>query len=496
VSGGAGVAVVGGGIAGLAAAWELCSSGAGLEVVVLEADERPGGKICTGEVGGRRVDLGPDAFLLRRPEALELCRELGLDGELVHPATTRAYLWCGGRLRPLPGALALGVPTRLGPLACSGVLSVPGLARAALDLCRPPASWRRARRPAVTAPGPPASPASPPTPGPAHLDAPIGELVRRRLGRQVVERLADPLIGGIHAGDVGAMSAAAVFPRLLEAARAPGSLMRALRDTAPAPAGDAGPAAPAVFAGVRGGMARLVERLVSALGEAGAVVRTGFRVDAVDRGRRWELTGAGGERVEADAVVIAAPAPVAGGLLRPHSPRLAELLGSVRYAGVVLLTMRFAAAGRGELPPGSGFLVARTGGAMLTACTWMSSKWPELAVPGEVLVRASLGRDGDERALHMDDETLVARTTAELAAPMGLRTPPEEVVVTRVPSAFPQYPVGHLGRVAAMEHEAARLGGLALAGAYLQGVGLPACIASGRRAARAVTSHLEEAARR
>lgn len=490
--GGPAVAVVGGGIAGLAAAWELCSSaGTATRVVVLEAGVALGGKIGSGEIGGRRVDLGPDAFVARRPEAVELCAEVGLASELVHPATSTAYVWSRGRLRPLPAGLALGVPTRLLPLARSGVLSAAGLARAALDLCRPPVAVRTRRRVHGNGAGLTTAAAS---------DAPIGELVGRRLGREVVERLADPLIGGIHAGDVRSMSAAAVFPPLLEAQRRPGSFMRALRGaTPPTAASTSGPeasSAPApVFSSVRGGLSVLVDRMAAALGERGADVRTGSAVEALGRGERWMIETAEGPPIEADAVVLAVPAPAAAGLVHPHASALAEQLRSIRYAGVVLVTMRFARADVGGILPGSGFLVPRTGGGMVTACTWMSSKWPALARPGDVLVRASLGRDGDDRPLHLDDDAVVQRVVEELTPAMGLRGRPDETVVARFPASFPQYDVGHVAKVAAIERAAASVGGLSLAGAYLQGVGIPACIASGRRAARAARPHVEEAAR-
>ncbi|MDE3085378.1 MAG: protoporphyrinogen oxidase [Acidobacteriota bacterium] len=462
------MAVVGGGIAGLAAAWELAGGGApgtpgtpGARVTVLEADGRLGGKIERRHFAGRHVDLGPDAFVARRPEAVELCQELGLGDELVTPAETAAYVMAGGRLRRLPAGLALGVPTRLGPLARSGILSPAALARAALDVVLP----RHA--------------------GAAPSDAAVGPLVAGRLGRQVVERLADPLVGGIHAGSVEEMSAAAVFPDLLRAAGQGGSLMRRLRP--PAPSGAPAP----VFRSLRGGLAALVDHLAEALGRAGVELRTGCEVRRLERRGRWVLDTADGAPLEADAVVLAVPAPRAAALVAPHDAGLAELLGALSYASVTLVTLRFATGDVPPLPPGTGYLVPRTGGAMVTACTWMSAKWPELARPGDVLVRASLGRFGDDRALAMDDDALVGRAVAELTPALGLRGGPTDAMVARFPLAFPQYTVGHLDRVAAMEQAAGRLGGLALAGAALRGVGIPACIASGRRAARSVVGHLE-----
>jgi oxygen-dependent protoporphyrinogen oxidase len=472
------VAVVGGGVSGLAAAWELVhgeGGAGGAEVVVLEADRAPGGKIGTTDFGGRRLDLGPDAFVTRRPEALALCRQLGLEDELVAPATTTAYLLVDGRLRSLPAGLVLGVPTRIGPLARSGILSGAGLGRAALDLVTPRGGGGR----------------------PLQADDSVGHVVRRRLGPEVAERLADPLIGGIHAGNADEMSAAAVFPALLAADARSGSLMRNLGRTRPAPAKTATgtDASLPVFMGLGRGMGRLVDTLVAALRRAGVAVHTGARVQRLERRqRRWVLDTAPGAKVEADAVVLAVPAPVAASLLRPHSAALAQQLDSIAYASVTLVTMRFTDPGLPRLPPGSGFLVPRTSGGLVTACTWLSAKWAQLSRPGELLLRASLGRYGDDRAAAMDDDEVLCRALGELAPAMGLGGRPEESMVARFRRAFPQYAVGHVDKIAAVQRRAADLGGVAIAGAALHGVGIPACIASGRAAGRAVLSQLEEPA--
>jgi oxygen-dependent protoporphyrinogen oxidase len=484
------VAVVGGGIAGLSAAWELTCAAPGTRVVVLEADGRLGGKLRTGAIGGRAVDLGPDAFLARRPEAVALCHELGLGEELVSPGARHAFVWARGQLRALPAGLALGVPTRLYPLARSGILSPFGVGRAAVDLL----GWPPRRR-------------APVSNGP---DRPVADITRQRLGHEVTERLVDPLIGGIHAGDTTTMSAAAVFPALLAASARPGSLMRALRPAATASATsamseksaphdhkNAPDSEPPVFYGVRGGLARLIDALSTSLAARGVDLRLRTPVEhlawrgpgdpesPVPARPGWVLHTPTGT-LESDAVVIATPAGSAAALLDPVDPTLAAMLGAVAYANVTLVTMQFPAAGVERSLDGTGFLVPAPTGCLMTACTWLTSKWPELQRPGDVLLRASAGRFGDDRASAMSDDEVVARVLEELGPMVGLRARPTEAVVTRWTDAFPQYAVGHVDRVRSLEEAATHLPGLALAGAAFHGVGIPACIASGRRAAGAV----------
>lgn len=463
------VVVVGGGIAGLAAAWELSGTAPGLRVVVLEAEGEVGGKLRSAEIGGRTVDVAADAFLARRPEAVDLCREIGLAEELVAPGTSGAAVWTRGRLRRLPDGLALGVPTRMGPLARSGILSPRGLARCALDLLGP--------LDPVTG-GPRAE-------GGVDGDRAVADVTARRLGREVTERLVDPLIGGIHAGDTRRMSAAAVFPPLLRAGDGRGSLMRGLRGLAP---GTGAPDGAPVFLTPRRGMASLVTRLSEALDGRAVEVRTGVVVRRIGRAARWEIDTDGGH-VEADAVVLATPAPVTARLLAPVDADAAGVLAAIETADVAVVTMRFADDAVSQPLEGTGFLVPRIEGTVVTACTWLTSKWPHLRRPGDVLVRASAGRAGDERAAGLADDELATVVGAELASMTGLRGA-QETVVTRWPGAFPQYAPGHPGRVAAVEAALSEVPGLALAGAALHGVGIPACIGSGRRAGRAALASL------
>jgi protoporphyrinogen/coproporphyrinogen III oxidase len=463
------VVVIGGGISGLSAAWELTGGAVpradAPAVTVLEASPCLGGPLRSRAVGGRVVDMGPDGFLGRRPEAVDLCREAGIADSLAPIAAKGASVWARGRLRRLPEGTALGIPTRFWPTARSGVVGFRGRLGLARDVVLPRPDAR----------------------GPIG-DRAIGPLVARKLGRRVVDALVDPLIGGIHAGSVEDMSAAATFPPLLAAAQRRGGLMRALRAEVAVP----DPDGPPLFWALEGGMASLVDALAAGLRQRGADVRLSSPADRLERAAPgWTVVSAG-RPLPADAVVLATPAPATAALLRPHDDEVAGLLDTIDYASVVLVTFRVAADGVPTSPEGTGFLVPRHGARTghepwaVTACTFLDRKWPHLHRDGEVLLRASLGRIDDTRAEGWDDDEVAERAWEELGALMGAGGQPEDAVVVRYPGAFPQYRVHHLLRTAGVESALTRLGGVAVAGSAYHGVGIPACIASGRAAAHAL----------
>lgn len=458
------VAVVGGGIAGLAAAWELATAGA--DVTVYEPGHL-GGKLLTSDFLGRPVDEGPDALLARVPEGIGLCRELGLGDELVAPAASKALLWSEGKLRPLPDGLVLGAPSRLAPLARSGIVSVPGLARALADLVLP-----RTR---------------------VGGDESVHNLIARRFGPEVAAKLVEPLVGSIYATTTEDLSAATAAPQLLAAAQAQRSLLSSLRRTARRPPGG-GPneTGSPVFVAPKGGMQVVADVLVQRLSGPGTGTRfvptevTGLRPDGAG-----VAVSPGDDRY--DRAVLAAPGPAAqrllGALLGSPAGAQAELDGA-RFASVGIVTLGFDA-GAVAVPDGySGLLVAPGSDLMVTACSFGSNKWPHWSGPGTVVLRVSVGKAGDERWAALSDDDLVSRALDELAIILGMPGAKAPVPlaggwrVSRWPRSLPPYPVGHLQDMAALRSELRRQAPtIALAGASYGRVGVPACIASGRQAA-------------
>ena len=464
--GGAHIVVIGAGVAGLTAAHTLLSGSPQRRVTVLESSPRVGGRIESGEFAGRIVDCGADAFLARVPDAVELCRELGLDQLLTSPVSASARVWTDGALRPLPSGLVLGVPTDLDALSASGIVSAAGVARAATDLVR--TDWID----------------GPPGPDPDGADdQSVGHLVRSRLGDEVFERLVAPLLAGVNAGDADQLSLAAGAAQLAAASRLHPSLIISLRTQLEAArAAGADPAAP-VFNGLPGGTQLLTDTLHTRILERGGEVRLSSPVTGLRRtGRTW-MVDTGNGSVAADAVVLALPAGPAAALLADHAPQGADELARLEYASVAMITVAVPSLGL-DLD-GSGFLVALTDRLpALTACSWASSKWAHLADPDLAILRVSAGRHGDTAALELADDELATAIHDDLRTTMGLEAPFSACRITRWNDALPQFRAGHLGRVRALRDELDALGGgLTVAGAAHDGLGIPACVRQARSAA-------------
>lgn len=462
--------VVGGGIAGLAAARLLAR--AGVRVTVLEGSPRIGGKLRVSEIAGLPVDEGAESMLARRPEGLDLVAELGRRDDLVHPGTTTSAILSRGELRALPSGQVMGVPSDLRALAASRVLSPAGLARVPLDLVLPET--------------------------PRGADVSVADYIGARLGREVVDRLVEPLLGGVYAGLVERLSFDATMPAVAAAARSHRSLLNAAQGVREAAPKNPGP----VFTTLPGGLGTLPQLVADDIAAAGGTVRTGATVRELRRlPEGWRLTigpTRDPEHLDADAVVVAVPAAPAARLLKPDVPAAARELEGIEYASMAIVTLAYRATAFPRLPKGSGYLVPAVesaperGGRGVKAVTFSSVKWPHLRDrdPEIIAVRCSIGRYGEEHALQRTDAELTATAMAELAATCGVAELPAETRVTRWGGGLPQYNVGHADRVARVRSAIAGQPGLAVAGAAYDGLGVPACIASARAAATRVLDHL------
>jgi oxygen-dependent protoporphyrinogen oxidase len=476
------VVIVGGGISGLAAAFFLRDEA--VRVTVLEGSPQLGGKLSVSEIGGVAVDEGAEALLVTRPEGTGLIAELGLADQRVAPGTMSSAIWTLGALRPLPQRQFMGVPSDMAELARSGVLSGEGVARARQDL----------ELPATARDG----------------DVPVARYVGARLGAEVVDRLVDPLLGGVYAGRSAELSFDATLPALAAASRRHRSLAQAAQSLLPPrPAGDQnGTQAPGtragrpVFTTLTGGLGTLPAFLAKA---SGAAVRTASTVRELSRAENgWRLTvgsAAAPEHVDADAVILAVPARPAGRLLAevPGASAAAAAFGEISYASMAIVTLAY----RRSAFPGpeaglaalgwSGYLVPAVDGRAVKAVTFSTVKWPHLAAtkaePLEI-VRCSVGRIGEETLLQRADEELAALAAAELTEATGARGAPVATRVTRWGGALPQYTVGHLDRVARIRAAVAAQPALAVCGAAYEGVGVPACVATARSAVRQVLASL------
>ncbi|MFF4334638.1 protoporphyrinogen oxidase [[Kitasatospora] papulosa] len=455
--------VVGGGIAGLAAAHRLSASG--IQVTLLEATARLGGKLMTGEIAGTRVDLGAESMLARRPEAVALATAVGLGDRLQPPATATASVWTRDALRPMPKGHVMGVPGD--PAALGGVLSPEGLARIAeeRDL----------------------------TPTAVGDDVAVGSYVADRLGREVVDRLVEPLLGGVYAGDAYRISMRAAVPQLFEAVKEGGPLLDGvLRIQERAAARQqTGP----VFQGIEGGIGTLPGAVADAVRAAGGEILDETPVLGLTRtGQGWDVR-TDSWVIAADAVVLATPAWSASTLLAAECPAASVELAAVEYASMALVTMAFRRSDIADteaLHGRSGFLVPPVDGRTIKAATFSSNKWQWVAdaAPDLFVLRTSVGRYGEEEHLHREDSELVAASLGDLATAAGLTARPVDTEVTRWIGGLPQYPVGHLGRVSRIRDEVAKLPGLRVCGAVYDGVGIPACVASAHRAADEIVQDL------
>jgi oxygen-dependent protoporphyrinogen oxidase len=465
------VVVVGGGIAGLAAAFFLKDEP--VRVTVLEGASRIGGKLSASEVAGLPMDEGAEALLARRPEGIELITATGLGDDLVPAGVTSSAIYSRGAMRSLPRRQFMGVPADIAELAATGIVSAEGIARANAE--------------SVLASG--------------EGDTSVTEYVGSRLGAEVVDRLVDPLLGGVYAGRSADLSFRATLAPLAAAARRHDALTEAVTSLLPPPprqqpADNSKKSAP-VFVSLTSGIGALPEAVAKA---SGADVRTGAMVRDIERTPDgWRLTvgsAADPEYLDAAAVIMAVPAVPASRLLSRTIPAASAALAEIPYASMAIITLAFRA---DDFPSGqlsrSGYLVPAVDGRAVKAATFSTVKWPHLAKRAAErtpvhIVRCSMGRSGEAAILQRDDEDLISLAAGELGEAAGFTAAPVASRVTRWGGALPQYNVGHLDRVAAIRSAVAQQAGIAVAGAAYDGVGIPACIGSAKAAVAQVLGHL------
>jgi len=471
------VVIVGAGIAGLAAAYEL--SRQNVTCVVLERATRPGGVIFSEGVDGFTIDGGPDSLLVQKPAGIALCEELGLGARLVATKPPRlAYVLRSGTLHALPAASVLGIPTRVRPFLGSRLFSWPGKLRMGAELFVP-------RR---------------------HDDADesIGRFMTRRFGREATTYIAEPLLAGIHAGDVDRLSMRALFPQFVEAEREHGSLLRAFRIRQSAIRNPQSAIRDGVFRSLPGGLSEMVRALVQSLPsgtvQTGAgVTKIAHRLSAIGPQASAEspsgflVERSSGAPIETRAVILATPAFVTSALTRDYDADLSRACGETPYASSAAIVLAFERRAVRHPLNGSGFVVPRVEGTGLLAVSWLSSKWPGRAPDDRVLLRAFVGGARDPRALERSDGEMAAHTLSSLAPLLGIAGQPLLSRVYRWERANAQHEVGHLARLAAIERMTTSHPGLYLTGSGFRGTGIPDCIADGRATARAAAEWVTRA---
>ena len=482
------VAVIGGGTSGLAAAYTLAcarQAGAPVEEMLIEASDRLGGVIRTETMDGFVIEAGPDSFLAEKPQAAALARELGLGDDLMgsNDHARRTYILHRGRLLPLPDGLMFLVPTRLWPMVTTRLLPLSTKIAAARELF-----------------------SSPPVADPG--DESVASFVRRHFGQAMVENIADPLLAGVYGGDSASLSVRSVLPRFWEMERKHGSLTRATLEAMrqrrkassnnhngpdSAGTGVGPPRKLPLFMTLKGGLEQMTERLAARLEKSRLFL--GRRADGIEFApggpggaadscsRRFQISCQGEGAFDADAVVLAVPALLAGGLIPALDHRLSELLEGVTYSSSMTVSLGFDERARAALPAGFGFLVPRKEQRRMLACTFVHAKFDHRAPDGKAMLRCFLGGARDPDVLGLSDDAVVGLVQQELKEILNFTAEPLFCRVHRWPDSMAQYPVGHAGRVSAIEERLQDLPGLYLAGNAYSGIGISDCIRTGKGAA-------------
>jgi protoporphyrinogen/coproporphyrinogen III oxidase len=461
------VAIVGGGISGLSAAFALEQqrrAGTPVEYIVFESSSRLGGVLVTDRVDGCLIEAGPDSFLTEKPWAINLCRQIGLSDQLIgsNDRQRKTYILANGKLVVMPDGLMFMVPTKIVPTVFSPLFSFGTKLRMAREWFHPPHN--------------------------AEHDETVAAMVERHYGREMVDRLADPLLSGVYGGEASTLSVRAVLPRFAEMEAKYGSLGRAMLAARSRTAGASKGLARPLFTSLKAGMQQMIDALVARLSPSSLIRNT--QVTEIAQGsERWTL-GFRERSDHFDAVIIAVPAGAAAALLPPCSPELAQELSAVNYTSSVTVTLGYGQKVRSSLPPGFGFLVPRSEGKQMLAATFVHNKFPHRAPEDRGLIRCFLGGGRNEQVLELSDDQILRTVLDELRQIVSVTADPLFARVYKWKSAMAQYGVGHLERLQRIERLCQRLPGLALAGNAYHGIGVPDCVRSGSDAAGQVLNSL------
>lgn len=475
------IAVIGGGITGLTAAYELrkqfAAIGQSIQITLIEKSPQLGGAIQTLKRDGFVIEKGPDSFLSRKPAVLNLSKELGLLTDLISlsPTASKSFIYLKGQLHPMPAGLAMGIPTQIKPFVGTRLLSLSGKTRAALDFFLPRKT----------------------TPD----DESLGSLLERRLGSEVTERLVSPVLAGIYAGDLHMLSTAATFPQLLDMENKHRSLilgMLSSRKKQPTPPPySVGVELPphlrgSMFLTYKGGLCTLVDRLTEVLRSSGTHIYLNSPVETLTRQQEgYEIRLASGDVFHADGIIMATPAEQTMHVIQGASQRLSGKLVEIPSVSVANVVMAFDQAQFKKALQGSGFVVPRQEGLLITACTWTSAKWKHTAPKGKVLIRAYIGHFRDQTHQQLNDQELIERVIKDLAQILGERVTPLFTEITRHSEAMSQYLVGHMERLREIDEDLhAHFPKIIVAGRSFRGVGIPDCIAQGNDAAQRLFQQL------
>jgi oxygen-dependent protoporphyrinogen oxidase len=457
------VAIIGGGISGLSAAYYLeqeRAAGAPVEYSLFESSGRLGGVMFSDKIGDCVVEGGPDSFLTEKPWANQLCAELGIDGDLIgsNDAQRLTYILVKGRLVPMPDGLMFMVPTKLIPTALTTLFSWGTKFKMLGELLHPPR--------------------------PVHKDETVAQMVERHFGAEVVDRLADPLLSGIYGGDTASLSVRAVLPKFVEMEESYGSLCRAMlagRKKLAAIQKAKGYAAKPLFSSLKGGMQQMIDAIVARLNPRSLRLSTGVR-QLRRKEEGWELTTVGGTEYF-DAVIFATPAHIASKMLAAIDAQLSEDLGRVEYSSSITVTLGYQREQLKRCPPGFGFLIPRSEGTRMLAATFVHTKFPFRAPDNKALVRCFLGGAKDQAVLKLSDEEVISIVRKELKQITGLSADPWFVKVYRWERSMAQYTPGHLERIERIEATLKQMQNLSIAGNFYKGIGVPDCIHTGKEAA-------------